>query len=140
MGDFILINDDEVLFDSNFGAAVVDVRPGNIKASGPATLKSTQFCVTGDEATVAVQCTYLTATHSTKGTGMLKIDTLAVNQIATKTNSGNKPVLLKGGVFTARFEVLVPATQPPPSTTTDTTVIHYGTGRFATKNDKFQAT
>ncbi len=140
MGDFILINDDEVLFDSNFGAAVVDVRPGAIKASGPATFMSTNFCVRGDEATVAVQCTYLTATHSTKGTGVLKIDTLAANQIATKTNSGNKPVLLKGGVFKARFEVLVPATQPPPTNTADPVVTHSGTGRFATKNDKFQAT
>ena len=140
MSDFILINDDDVLFDSTFGAAVVDVRPGTIKASGPGTLKSSRFCVTGDEATVAVQCTYLTATHSTKGSGMLKIDMLAGNQIATKTNTGDKPVLLKGGVFKARFEVLTPATQPPPANTTDPMVVHYGTGRFATKNDKFKAT
>ena len=38
MADFILIDGDKAIFLPNFGVAVVVVRPGDLKGSGPATL------------------------------------------------------------------------------------------------------
>ena len=49
MTDFILIEGDKANFLPNFGAAVVVVRPGNLKGSGPATLNGKKICVDGDE-------------------------------------------------------------------------------------------
>ena len=49
MPDFILLEGDKANFLPNFGAAVVVVRPGDLKGSGPATLTGKKICVDGDE-------------------------------------------------------------------------------------------
>ena len=74
------------------------------------------MCVDGDEKKVEVAgCSYyMTPQYPIPGTGTLKIAALAGNQKATKTSTGGKAVLLKGGNFTASFEVQSPAKQPPP--------------------------
>lgn len=144
MADYILIDGDTVLFLPNFGAAVVTPQPGQLQGSGPATLNSKNVCVDGDEKQVSVPgCTYLTPQYSIPGVGTLKIDALAANQKASKTHTGGKPVLLKGGSFTAKFEVQTPAQQPTPSgaTVPDSTAQYAGgTGQFITTNLKFQGT
>jgi hypothetical protein len=144
MPDFILIDGDEALFNPNFGAAVVMIKPGTLKASGPATLNGKQFCVDGDESKVAVAgCSYVTPQYSIPGTGTLKIAALDSSQKATKTKTGRKLVLLKGGNFTAKFEVQSPAKQPPPgpgSPIPDPTPQYSGKGRFLTTNIKFRGT
>lgn len=141
MGDFILMEGDTVQFDPTFGIAVVAVVPGKLTGSGPATLQQKKVCVAGDELQVAVAgCTYTTAAHAIPGTGTLKILALGGDQKATKTNSGGKPILLKGSKFQAKFEVQNPAKQPPPANTPDPTPIHAGTGQFITQNGIFQAT
>jgi hypothetical protein len=142
MGDFILIQGDKANFLPNFGAAVVVVMPGDLKGSGPATLNGKKVCVDGDEKQVSVPgCTYMTPQYSIPGTGTLKIAALAGNQKAQKTNTGGKPVLLKGGNFTAKFEVQNPAKQPPlgpGSPIPDATPQYSGSGMFITTNSKFQ--
>ena len=142
MPDYILIEGDKANFLPNFGAAVVIVQPGDLKGSGPATLNGTKVCVDGDEKNVSVPgCTYMTPQYCIPGTGTLKIDALAANQKAKKTNTGGKPVLLKGGSFTAKFEVQSPAQQPPPgpgSPIPDATPQYSGSGMFITSNTKFQ--
>ena len=142
MADYILIEGDKANFLPNFGAAVVVVRPGDLQGSGPATLNGKKICVDGDEKKVSVAgCTYITPQYSIPGTGTLKIDALAPNQKAKKTNTGGKPVLLKGGTFTAKFEVQSPAQQPPPgpgSPIPDATPQYSGSGQFITTNTKFQ--
>src|SRR5947208_1288818 len=106
MPDFILIEGDKAVFQPTFGAAAVVVRPGDLKGSGPATLDGKKLCVDGDEAKVEVPgCMYTTPQYSIPGTETLKIAALAGNQKAQKTETGGKPVLLKGGTFTAKFEV-----------------------------------
>ncbi len=144
MSDLILIDGDKANFMPNFGAAVVVVRPGDLQGSGPATLNGKNVCVDGDEAKVSVPgCMYVTPQYSIPGTGTLKIDALAGNQKATKTNTGGKPVLLKGGTFTAKFEVQSPAQQPPPgpgSPIPDATPQYSGSGTFITTNTKYQGT
>ncbi len=144
MGDFILIEGDKAMFMPNFGPAVVVVQPGDLKGSGPATLDGKKVCVDGDETKVSVPgCTYMTPQYSIPGTGTLKIASLAGNQKAKKTNTGGKAVLLKGGNFTAKFEVQSPAKQPPPGPgppIPDATPQYSGNGMFVTTNVKFQGT
>ena len=141
MPDFILIDGDKANFLPSFGAAVVVVQPGDLKGSGPATLNGKKVCMDGDEKNVSVPgCMYMTPQYCIPGTGTLKIDALAANQKAKKTNTGGKAVLLKGGTFTAKFEVQSPAQQPPPgpgSPIPDATPQYSGNGMFITTNTKF---
>ena len=144
MSDFILIDGDQASFMPNFGAAVVVVRPGILQGSGPATFNGKNVCVEGDESNVSVPgCMYVTPQYSIPGTGTLKIDSLAGDQTATKTNTGDTAVLLKGSTFTAKFEVQSPAQQPPPgpgSPIPDATTQYSGSGSFITTNTKYQGT
>lgn len=138
MPDSILLDGDKAVFMPNFGVAVVAVRPGDLKGSGPGTIKGKRICVEGDEEKVRVQgCTYITPQYSISGVGTLEIAALAGNQKATKTNTGGKPVLLKGGNFTARFSIQTPAQQPPPgpgSPIPDASPQYSGNGMFVTTN------
>ncbi len=144
MPDFILIDGDKAIFLPNFGPAVVVVQPGTLAGSGPATLDGKALCVDGDETKVEVPgCVYMTPQYSIPGTGTLKIDQLAPNQKALKTNTGGKKVLLKGGDFMAKFKVDNPAKQPPPgpgSPIPDSMMEYPGSGSFITTNIKFQGT
>jgi Contractile injection system spike tip protein len=144
MSDLILIEGDKAMFLPTFGPAIVVVKPGDLKASGPATVNGKKVCVDGDETKVSVPgCVYMTPQYSIPGTGTLKISALAGNQKAKKTKSGNKPVLLKGERFSAKFEVQNPAKQPPPgpgSPIPDPTPQYSGTGMFVSMNIKFTGT
>ena len=142
MLDYVLLDGDKAMFMPAFGAAIVVVKPGDLKGSGPATLNGKKLCIDGDEKTVSVPgCVYMTSQYSIPGTGTLKIAALAANQKATKTKTGGKAVLLKGSNFTAKFEVQNPAKQPPPgpgSPIPDATPQYSGNGVFMTTNMKFQ--
>ncbi len=144
MGDFILMEGDKAIFLPAFGAAIVVVQPGDLKGSGPATINGKKFCVDGDEKDVSVPgCTYMTPQYSIPGSGTLKIDSLAGDQVATKTNTGGTAVMLKGGNFTAKFEVQSPAQQPPPGPggpIPDASPSYSGQGMFMTTNTKVQGT
>jgi hypothetical protein len=141
MPDYILIDGDQAIFMPSFGAATVVVQPGKITGSGPMTLTGTKVCIDGDEASVEVAgCTYVAGGYVIPGTGTLKIDALAGDQLASKTNTGSKAVLLVGSTFTAKFEVQSPAQQPAPpsSPVPDSTPSYSGTGNFVTTNTKFR--
>jgi hypothetical protein len=115
MADFILLDGDKVIFLPAFGAATVIVQPGNLAGSGKGTVGGKKLCVEGDEKDVSVPgCSYIAGPYSIPGTGTLKIDALGGNQKAKKTACEGKKVLLKGSMFTAKFEVQSPAQQPPP--------------------------
>ena len=137
MADLILIDTDQVIFNPTFGAATVMVQPGQLQGSGPATLDGKKICVDGDETRVEVPgCPYITPQYSIPGNGSLKIDSLADNQKADKTRTGGKAALLKGGHFTARFEVQSPAQQPAPPglPIPDATPQYSGQGIFIAAN------
>jgi hypothetical protein len=144
MTDYILIDGDTVLFMPNFGAAIVVVQPGTLAGSGPATMNGKTICIEGDEQNVEVPgCQYVAPPYVIPGTGTLKIDSLAGDQVATKTLTGDTAVMLKGGQFTAKFEVQSPAQQPPPgpgSPIPDSTTQYTGQGSFVNSNTKFQGT
>jgi hypothetical protein len=138
MGDFILIDGDKANFIPAFGIATVVVRPGDLQGSGPATIGGKKICVEGDESKVSVPgCMYTAGPFSIPGTGTLKIDSLGGDQTAKKTKTGGKAVLLKGTMFTAKFEVQSPAQQPSaPSPVPDGTPSYTGQGTFITTNLK----
>lgn len=144
MGDYALIDGDIANFLPAFGAAVVVVQPGTLTGSGPTTLGGKPLCVDGDESSVEVPgCMYMTPQYSIPGTGTLKISALAGDQVATHTNSDGTPLMLKGGMFTAKFEVQSPAQQPPPGPgppIPDSSPSYSGNGMFNTTNVTLTAT
>lgn len=121
-----------------FGAATVAVKPGQLVGTGAMVLAGRKACVIGDALKVSVPgCAYVTSRHGIPGTGTLSIDSLAPNQIAKQTVVGGKALLLVGGTFNARFEVVVAAKQPPagPGSPIPDTVRQYqGTGKFVARN------
>lgn len=141
MPDYILIEGDQAIFLPSFGAATVVVQPGQMGASGPATFDGTKLCVEGDEGDVEVPgCMYMAGAFVIPGTGTLKIDSLGGDQVASKTSTGGKKVLLVGSTFTAKFEVQSPAKQPQPGAPPldDPTPSYTGSGNFVTTNAKFR--
>ncbi len=141
MGDKVLTDGDMVVFMPLFSPAIVVVQPGKIPGSGPAAIGGKKICVDGDEAQVSVPgCTYMTPSHPIPGVGTLKIASLASNQKATTTHTGNKLVLLQGGMFTARFEVQSPAQQPTAAgPVPDATPQYSGQGQFVPVNQPVSA-
>ena len=142
MSDFVIVDGDTALFLPSFGAATVVVQPGQITGSGPASLNGSPLCVDGDEASVEVPgCVYMTPQYSIPGSGTLKIDSLASDQVAQKSTTGDTALILKGGNFNAKFEVQSPAQQPStPSPVPDSTPSYSGSGSFITSNTKYKAT
>ena len=144
MPDFILVDGDTVNFLPVFTPAIVAVQPGNIAGTGLATISGKKICVDGDESEVSVPgCSYFTPQYSIPGSGTLKISALAGNQKAQKTKTDKKLVLLKGMMFTAKFEVQSPAQQPPPgpgSPVPDSTAQYSGNGSFMAGNTKVKGT
>jgi hypothetical protein len=142
MADYILTTGDTVMFKPSFGAATVVVAPGTLSGTGRGKVAGKPVCVQGDEATVMVPgCAYQTPQYSIPGVGTLSIAALAGDQVAQRTKSGGKPVLLKGGDFTAKFQVMVPAMQPTGAgPVPDATPQYSGNGSFVTTNVRAKGT
>jgi hypothetical protein len=143
VSDKILIDGDLANFMPTFSPAIVVVQPGQMKASGKATINGKKICVDGDEADLKVPgCQYMTPQYSIPGVGTLKIDRLASDQKAQHSMTGGKLVLLKGGNFTAKFEVQSPAQQPAPPgpPVPDATPSYTGQGSFMPANQTVNAT
>lgn len=142
MADFILINEDQVIFDELFTLAKVTVKKGELKASGKAKVGDKAVCLKGDEGKISVgPCDYVMPPFMKEGKGMIKIQSLT-NHVAGKTKDSGKEVLLKGSKFVAVFEVTVPAQLPPGTIPmqTDPAPKYIGSGSFETKNTKFKGT
>jgi hypothetical protein len=139
MADFILIDGDKAIFLPTFGAAIVSVKPGELKASGKPTLSGSKICLEGDESSVEVAgCNYV-AGGFTGGVGTLKISALDASQVAQKTKKC-AAVMLKGGMFVAEFKVTTPGQLPPPASTADPAPMYSGKGSFENANMKWKAT
>ncbi|WP_024768084.1 hypothetical protein [Aquimarina macrocephali] len=141
--DTIILDGDEVLFDPTYGPATVVVKSGTIKASGKTTVQSKKVAVKGDESKVVVSgCTYTSPSFPIPGMGNLKIASLGPDQLTKKTKSGNKPIVLKGSVFIAKFEVQSPAKfiSPGSAPISDPLPFYMGTGKLEPAIDKLKAT
>lgn len=138
--DTVIIDSDQVMFIPLFGSAIVVARPGVIQATGKSTVTGKKVCLDGDEKKVQVPgCPYISGPYVIPGVGTLKIDTLLPNQKTMKGKSGSKPMILKGIMFKAKFEVLAPAMMPPPAATPDPMKMYPGMGQFISTNVKFKA-
>jgi len=142
MSDFIIIDGDIVNFMPSFPPATVVVLPGTMAGSGKANFSGKPICVEGDEEDVEVPgCMYISGGFVIPGVGTLKIQALNADQIATKTNSDGKKLILKGSMFTAVFEVQTPAQQPTPTGPVPDPAPQYtGQGQFVTTNSQWTAT
>jgi hypothetical protein len=165
MPDFILIDGDEVIFHPAFTPAMVSVRPGKLEASGAfnryyaaevaydarndtepllAGVNGKRICIERDAEHVEVKdCPYVTPLYSIPGKGTLKISTLAPDQKTVKDRLSHDPMLLKGTVFEAKFEVTLAAklALPGPGAPQEDPVPYYrGTGVFKTANTTQKAT
>ncbi len=142
MSDFIIQTGDTVQFQPNFGAAIVTVAPGVMTGTGARCLVTKKpICVFGDEKAVMVPgCPYMAGPYSVPGVGMLKILALAPNQQAMRTKSTGKPVILKGQMFDAVFQVMAPAMMPPTASTPDPVPMYMGKGMFITTNIRVRGT
>lgn len=144
MSDFVIIDGDEAIFLPVFGKAVVvgksDTISGTISGSGPTTWNDNALCIEGDEASVKVSdCSYTAVPFCIPGTGILKVDALDSQQVATKTKSGATSVILKGSKFNAVFEVQIPAQKlTAGKTETDPESKYFGKGVFSTSNTKYK--
>lgn len=104
--DAVLVHGDAVGFSPNFGQAVVIVRTGALRGSGPTKVRGKKVCVEGDEGSVEVAgCGYFTSTFTVPGAGTLKVKKLADDQLTRKLRSDGRPVMLQGKQFEAVFEV-----------------------------------
>jgi hypothetical protein len=142
MADYVLIDGDRVTYLPNFSPATVVVQPGKLAGSGPGKVQGKPIAVDGDEQSASVRgCMYVTPQYSIPGTGTLEIAALASDQVARKTRTGGKPMLLLGGSFTAAFKVQTPAQQPPPgpgAPIPDPTQEYSGQGFFVASNREFR--
>jgi len=138
--DILIIDGDTVQFNPLQGLAAVVVKPGKIKASGKTKIKGKKICVQGDEAKVEVtNCLYSTPSFPIPGKGVLKIASLAPNQLTKKSKSNNKPMLLKGAVFKTKFEIKSPA-KSADGTLSDPLPFYNGVGKFIPSNNNIKAT
>lgn len=137
MTDEILRSGDQAIYNPAFGPALVMVRPGILTGTGPRTnAVKANVCVQGDEASATVPgCAYISGGFTIPGVGTLSISALGQDQLSQKSRSGGKFLLLKGTTFTARFQVMVPATMPTPAgPVPDPLPVYSGSGSFQTGN------
>ena len=141
MADFILTTTDQAIFDPEVGLATVTLPPlpPTLEGSGNGTIDGKTICVEGDEKKIIVLCEYIKPPHMIPGNGELSIK-LALNQIAMRTKSKGRPVLLKGDTFVAEFRVMLPAEEPGEPPIPDPIREYSGTGTFKTDNFTTKAT
>ncbi len=140
--DLIIMDGDTVQFSTIGAITLLPPMPTTvIEGSGKTTINGKKVCVEGDEKKVEIaNCSYTIPPFTIPGSGTLKINSLAPNQLTQKSKSGNKSLILKGELFTAIFEVKSPAKQPPPVNMPDPLPMHIGTGELIPSNNKIKAT
>jgi Contractile injection system spike tip protein len=116
MGDFLLRSNDMIQITCAPAVVPTLAMPVPLIGTGTTVMIGGQpACLFGDELppSIAVPLQYIQGPYATPpGMGTLKI-MLLPNNMTKKTVQG-KPMLLKGGSFTATFTVTVPAMMPAP--------------------------
>lgn len=114
--DNYIVMGDQVIFLPNFGQAIVTPIPGVMTSSATKTMVTKKpVCLEGDEKNVVVPgVAYISGNFVTPGVGTLTIQQLGGDQKSMKTKIEGKAPILKGTMFTAKFQVTAPAMQPNP--------------------------
>lgn len=110
-------------------------------SSADVTAAGMPVCLQGDELPVALRgpLPYTAPPFTDPGTGTLKLILLPGN-LTRQTTNGGKPLLIRGGTFSALFTVQTPATMPTPAgPVPDQELEKPATARFITSNTSVQA-
>lgn len=137
----IIVDGDMVTFLPSYGAAVVVPIPTTISGSAEKTeVNGSAVCLEGDEEDVeSPGCMYISGAYVIPGTGTLKIDSLASDQLTEKTEVEGKKVIIKGIMFNAKFCVDSPAMDPAAGTPDPCSEYSGGQGMFVNANMKVEA-
>ncbi|WP_420717233.1 hypothetical protein [Streptomyces sp. H27-G5] len=97
-------------------------------------------CLEGDELpqSLKVPLAYTAGPYTTPGQGALTLTLTPANK-TSKTKCEGKYILIKGGDFTAKFDVSTPAQQPGSPPTSDPQLVKNGIAKFATTNTTSKA-
>jgi len=109
-------------------------------SAGSVSVDGLSVCLLGDElpGMLAEPMAYTAPPFAAPGMGTLKL-TLTESNMTVKTRNG-KPLLIKGGPFTAMFTVTEPAIQPTPAgPISDPVAEKPGTAEFITTNEIVRA-
>lgn len=137
--DYVILSNDQVMFNVGFSPAIVVPVSGVITGSAQALSNGLMACVTGDEASVQVPgVAYTSGAFATPGVGLVTILALGGDQQAQQGKSGGRPFILKGSTFQAQLQVLAPAINPA-SGVPDPVPLYFGSGQFITTNTVFKA-
>jgi len=135
--DLIIMTGDFLQITQPIAGAMVPTvaAPIPLVGSGQFTDTYMPICIQGDETPKILLAPqpYTAPPFTIPGTGKFTIQ-LAPNHLTIFTKCLNKPILLKGGPITIIFDVMTPATMPPPVGTPDPMMKKVGTGQFITKN------
>jgi len=132
--DYVILSNDQVIFDPGFTPAIVVPQPGVITGTAQDKSGGLTACAAGDEASVVVPgVAYTSGAFATPGVGTLTILALGPDQQARQATSGGRALILKGSQFRAQFQVIAPAVNPN-SGVPDAVPIYFGTGSFMTTN------
>ncbi|MEV5957020.1 hypothetical protein AB0M11_25180 [Streptomyces sp. NPDC051987] len=142
MADFVIRTGD-LLEVTIPGPAVIPALAAPLPLTGSSTnvtVGGTPVCLQGDElpAVLRAPLVYTAPPCTVPGTGTLVL-TLSPQNLTERTTNGGKPILIRGGTFTAVFTVQTPATQPPPTALPDPLPAKQGTARFLTTNTSVTA-
>lgn len=142
VGDFVMRTGDTVKVTIP-PPAIIPTLQAPVPLEGSAesvTISGMSACLLGDELPemLAEPMAYTAPPFSEPGMGTLKL-TLTEANMTAKTRNG-KPLLIKGGPFTAMFTVTEPAMQATPAGPIPDPVLEKpGTAQFFTTNEIVQA-
>lgn len=142
MGDFLMRTGDLVKITIP-PPAIVPTLEAPVPLEGSAesvTVEGMSVCLLGDELPemLAEPMAYTAPPFTVPGMGTLRL-TLTESNMTVKTRNG-KPMLIKGGPFTAMFTVTEPAIQPTPAgPVSDPVAEKPGTAEFITTNTMVRA-
>lgn len=144
MADYILVNQDRVNFLPAFPPANIIVKPGQLSASTKnVRINGKLVCLAKDCANVQVNaCQYIAPPFVIPGNGCESVQQLAANQSSRKVRVNGQAVLLKGGQFSAKFNVRSQAKTPPAppvSPIPDPVASYSGFGVFQNANCSVRA-
>ncbi len=136
-----IVDGDMVSFLPTYGSALVTPIPTTITGTAEKTnATGAALCLEGDEEDVeSAGCMYIAPPYVIPGSGTLKIDSLASDQLTENTTVEGKKVILKGVMFDAIFTVDSPATDPSSGSPDSATEHSGGQGMFTTANTSVEA-
>ncbi|MCP5052982.1 MAG: hypothetical protein GY940_37785 [bacterium] len=138
--DLIIVNCNMLEFDASTFLPLTPIPPMAkwiITASGQSMAGGLPVCIDGDESSVVKPHGYNTSSFPIPGAGNFEITALGGDQTAPNTEDSNKPVIIKGSVFDAKFTVNSKAKLPTPKGPEEDPMATYtGKGKFVNPFNK----